>query len=80
MSRDFFSLAGFGEAASKLPIERRIHLVRIETFFGHAPGNALGIAVIALIFALLLDRTAIGRPLILAWISVTWLACLAMIA
>ena len=50
MSRDFFSLAGFGEAASKLPIERRIHLVRIETFSVMARQCA-GIAVIALILA-----------------------------
>ncbi len=80
MSRDFFSLAGFGEAASKLPIAQRIRLIRIETFFGHAPGNALGIAVAALLFALVLDDAGLDRTIVLPWISVTWLACLSMIA
>ena len=80
MKRDFFSLAGFGEAASKLPIVRRIHLIRIETFFGHAPGNAIGIALVSLLFTVALEKSGVGQSAILAWIGVTLLACLGMIA
>ncbi len=79
MKRDFFSLAGFGEAASKLPIEQRIHLIRIETFFGHAPGNAIGIALVSLLFTLVLEKSGVGQTATFAWINVTLLACLAMI-
>uniref|UniRef100_Q47J04 Virulence sensor protein BvgS n=1 Tax=Dechloromonas aromatica (strain RCB) TaxID=159087 RepID=Q47J04_DECAR len=79
MKRDFFSLAGFGEAASKLPIERRIHLIRIETFFGHAPGNAIRIALVSLIFTTALEKSGAGQNTIFAWIGVTLLTCLAMI-
>jgi PAS domain S-box-containing protein len=79
VKRDFFSLAGFGEAASQLPIEQRIHLIRIETFFGHAPGNAIGIALVSLIFTMVLERSGAGQNTVFAWIGVTLLACLAMI-
>ena len=80
MSRDFFSLAGFGEAASKLPVAQRIRLTRIETFFGHAPGNALGIAASALLFAAVLERAGLDRFILLTWIGFTLLACCTMIA
>ena len=70
MKHDFLSLAGFGEAASKLPIEQRVHLIRIETFFGHAPGNALGIAASALMFAVVLDWAGLDRTTLLLWVGV----------
>lgn len=80
MKHDFFSMTGFGEAASKLPFEQRVRLIRIETFFGHVPGNALGIAAAAMLFAVVLNMADLDRDLLDGWVGVILLDCLAMIA
>ena len=79
VKRDFLSLAGLGAAASTLTIEQRVYLGRIETFFGHAPGNALGIAASTLMFAVVLDWAGLDRTILLAWVGVTLTACITMI-
>lgn len=51
---DFSALLGMSDQARSLSFEERVRLIRIETFFGHAAGNMLGIGVATLVFAFVL--------------------------
>lgn len=54
MARNFSALMGMSAQARSLSFEERVRLIRIETFFGHAAGNMLGIGVATLVFAFVL--------------------------
>mgnify|MGYP000887755517 CR=1 FL=1 len=54
MTRDFSALLGMSAQTRSLSFEERVRLIRIETFFGHATGNMLGITIATLVFAFVL--------------------------
>ncbi|PKO87342.1 MAG: hypothetical protein CVU18_11165 [Betaproteobacteria bacterium HGW-Betaproteobacteria-12] len=80
MRIDFDSLAGFGEAARKLPFAQRVRLVRIETFFGQAAGNLVGVAAGALIFSLILEHGGLAADIRLAWLGIVVLLSTLLVA
>ena len=67
MARDFSALMGMSAQARSLSFEERVRLIRIETFFGHAAGNMLGIGVATLVFAFVLHDAGQAPAIWGAW-------------
>jgi PAS domain S-box-containing protein len=80
MSFEFDSLSGFGESARHLPFERRVRLVRAETFFGQAAGNLVGVGVGAFIFSLILEHAGLANDIRLGWLSIVVLLSALLVA
>jgi hypothetical protein len=57
----------------------RVRLVRVETFFGHAEGNMIGIAVSALLFDRVLDSAGVSTLLRLGWMGTVLLLTALMV-
>ena len=67
MARNFSALMGMSAQARSLSFEERVRLIRIETFFGHAAGNMLGIGVATLVFAFVLHDAGQAPAIWGAW-------------
>lgn len=65
--RNFSGLLGMRGEARSLSFDERVRLIRIETFFGHAAGNMLGIAVATLVFAFVLYDAGLDAAIWGSW-------------
>ena len=79
MSFDFRALTGFSDSVRHLSFDARVRLVRVETFFGHAEGNMIGIAVSALLFDRVLDSAGVLPMLRLSWMGAVLLLTALMV-